>query len=216
MKLHESGEKYLENILILQRQYGKIRSVDLAKAMAISRPSISRAVHILERHHLLSLAEDGYITLSPAGLSYAEKLLHKHLVLLKFFLFLGADREQATNEACNIEHKISDLAVELMSAHMQAAGTPATDKDREHVADAAEASADENLAKACIFEYNVKSINCKSEDVCPFYRLAVANLKELSKAEGGQGELQSVDWRDKAQLTQIAWQQADNLPKNEQ
>lgn len=209
MKLHESGEKYLENILILQRQAGKIRSIDLAKAMDISRPSISRAVHILEKHGLLTLGDDGYITLSETGLAYAEKILHKHLVLLKFFLFLGASREQATSDACNIEHKISSAAVTLIERHLQHNSV-----DLNETENPAGESSEEHLANACIFQYNAQAVNCKSEEVCPFYRLAVANLQSLSKDE--KSDLQNINWNDKAQLTQIALQEADNLSKNQE
>lgn len=114
MKLHESGEDYLENILILKERDGAVRSVDLAREMGFSKPSISRAVHMLEDHGYLTIADSGLIELTELGMQTASAIYEKHLFLTRYFMTLGVDEDTATEDACRIEHVISEKTFEAM------------------------------------------------------------------------------------------------------
>lgn len=114
MKLHESGEDYLENILILKEKLGNVRSVDLAREMGFTKPSISRAVHRLEQEGYLSISDNGFIDLTELGYETAKSIYEKHIFLTRYFISLGVDEETATLDACRIEHVISDKSFEAM------------------------------------------------------------------------------------------------------
>lgn len=107
MKLYESSEDYLERILMLNREGKNVRSIDLAKSFNYSRASISRAIN--------NLADDGYIdiidsilTLTEKGKTIAEKMLERHLLLSSFFMKIGVSEKNAFEDACKIEHDMSD------------------------------------------------------------------------------------------------------------
>lgn len=114
MKLQESGENYLENILILKHRMGRVRSVDLAAEMGFSKPSISRAVHLLEDKKLIVIQNDGTIELTERGREIAEKIYERHLFLTHYLVALGVDEKTAAEDACRMEHCISDLSFEKM------------------------------------------------------------------------------------------------------
>lgn len=108
-RIHESGENYLETILMLQRKMGDVRSIDIAKEMDFSKPSVSRAMNILKEEGLIVFSKNGVIDFTPEGRIKAEKVLDRHLTITDFLLnTLGVSSENAENDACRIEHIISD------------------------------------------------------------------------------------------------------------
>ncbi len=112
MKLMESGEMYLETILILKNKYGYVRSIDIAHEMNYSKPSVSRAISILKEDGYVTNDPHGMILLTDKGLKIAEKIYERHMTLTKYFVWLGVDEETAENDACRIEHIISDETFE--------------------------------------------------------------------------------------------------------
>lgn len=107
MALQESGEMYLETILILSQKNEFVRSVDISEYMGYSKPSVSRAVSLLKKDHFITV-EEGHILLTDKGLETAEKILNRHTVLTQFLITLGVNQETAANDACRIEHVVSD------------------------------------------------------------------------------------------------------------
>lgn len=110
MKIQESGEMYLESIYLIQKEHGNVRSVDVANFTGYSKPSVSRAVGLLKSADLISVADDGVLTLTPKGLHIAERTYERHTVLTEFFKRLGVPDDVASNDACKIEHVISDTS----------------------------------------------------------------------------------------------------------
>ena len=118
MALQESGEMYLETILILSRKNGKVRSVDISEYMGYSKPSVSRAVGLLKKDAFITVEKDGFIQLTEKGIAQAEKILNRHTILTQLLTNLGISRETASNDACRIEHVISDETFEAIRNHM--------------------------------------------------------------------------------------------------
>lgn len=108
MQIHESGEMYLETILVLHRQKPHVRSIDIAEYMNYSKPSISRAVNLLKNDGYIEIDDSGYITLTDKGLEIAEKIYDRHTTLTEYLTRLGVDKKIAAEDACAIEHVISD------------------------------------------------------------------------------------------------------------
>ncbi len=108
MKIHASGEDYLEAILMLQKKTGMVRSVDLARHMGFSKPSISHAVGVLRDGGFLAVDADGYLHLTDTGRKVAEKIYERHCVLTAGLINLGVNPEQAEQDACRMEHVVSD------------------------------------------------------------------------------------------------------------
>ena len=119
MALQESGEMYLETILILSRRGGCVRSVDISEYMGYSKPSVSRAVGLLKSGNYIVIDDDGHITLTEAGLKTAEKIMRRHELLTELLVSLGVDRKVAAADACKMEHVISDETYEAIHNHMQ-------------------------------------------------------------------------------------------------
>lgn len=107
MKLLESGENYLETILILQKNKEHVRSIDIANALSISKPSVSRAVSNLKKTGYLLVSESGYLQLTERGLKIAKQIYERHRFLTVFFMGIGVPESTAVAEACRIEHVIS-------------------------------------------------------------------------------------------------------------
>ena len=107
MKLYASGEDYLEAVLVLQRKQGMVRSVDLARHMGFSKPSISHAVGVLKNGGFLTV-DDGFLHLTVIGREIAEKIYERHLFFMEQLIAAGVDPETAEADACRIEHIISD------------------------------------------------------------------------------------------------------------
>ena len=118
MVLKESGEMYLETILILYRKNPFVRSVDISEYMGYSKPSVSRGMGILKAAGYIVIDKDGHITLTPSGMEIAQKILDRHTVLSQMLMMLGVDREVATADACRIEHVISDESFASIKNHM--------------------------------------------------------------------------------------------------
>ena len=108
MKLYASGEDYLEAVLVLQRKQGMVRSVDLARHMGFSKPSISHAVGVLKNGGFLTVGDDGFLHLTVIGREIAEKIYERHLFFMEQLIAAGVDPKTAEADACRIEHIISD------------------------------------------------------------------------------------------------------------
>ena len=119
MALLESGEMYLETIYVLSLQSSSVRSIDVAEHLGYSKPSVSRAVGLLKKDGLLLMDEMGYLKLMEPGEERARRIYERHTVLSKLLMRLGVDEETATEDACRIEHYISDKSFEAIKAHMR-------------------------------------------------------------------------------------------------
>ena len=122
MAMQESGEMYLETIYLLSRQSGSVRSIDVAEKMGYSKPSVSRAVGLLRNAGLLLMDETGGLKLTEAGEEKARRIYERHTVLSRLLMKLGVDEATATEDACRIEHYISDRSFEAIKAHMRRYG----------------------------------------------------------------------------------------------
>jgi len=118
MALQESGEMYLESILILSRTKGFVRSVDISQHLGYSKPSVSRAVGLLKAGNYITMEDDGEIRLTESGREVAEKILSRHTLLTELLVRLGVDREVASADACKMEHVISDDTFNAIKNHM--------------------------------------------------------------------------------------------------
>ena len=108
MNLQESGEMYLESILVLSKKKDRVRSIDVVEYMGFSKPSVSRAIGLLRGGGYVNMDADGYLTLTEAGLEVASKIYERHSLLSSFLISLGVSEETADADACKIEHHISD------------------------------------------------------------------------------------------------------------
>lgn len=118
MHMQESGEMYLETILILSRTKGQARSIDIVDYMSFSKPSVSRAVGLLKSGGYILVDPEGYITLTDAGREVAEKIYERHTTLTELLTRLGVDPDVAAEDACRMEHTISDESFEALKRHM--------------------------------------------------------------------------------------------------
>ena len=118
-QLRRSGEDYLESILVIRNRQGEVRSVDIAREMQVSKPSVSRAVGLLKDGGFIKIDEDGYITFTEAGSMVAESIYEKHVVLSDWPVNLGVDKEVATDDACRLEHDISIESCDKLKMHIQ-------------------------------------------------------------------------------------------------
>ncbi|HXK98777.1 metal-dependent transcriptional regulator [Acetomicrobium sp.] len=118
MKIRESAENYLETILILTKRQGSVRSIDIAKELGFSKASVSVAMKKLRENGCIKMDSDGYITLTDKGRSIAEAIYERHTLLSNWLMQLGVDRERAVEDACQIEHVISDESFEALKGHV--------------------------------------------------------------------------------------------------
>lgn len=119
MNLQESGEMYLETILVLSEKKGVVRSIDVCDHMGFSKPSVSRAIHLLEDGGYLTVDEKGYLTLTGEGRDVAAKIYERHKLLTAFLKQIGVEDPIATDDACRMEHDISDVTFEALKRHME-------------------------------------------------------------------------------------------------
>ena len=119
MKIHASGEDYLEAVLILQKKQGMVRSIDLARHMGFSKPSISHAVGVLRDGGFLTMDEDGFLHLTDIGREVAEKIYERHQFFTEQLVAAGVDQETAEQDACRIEHAISDTSFRKLKEKVQ-------------------------------------------------------------------------------------------------
>ena len=122
MQLLESGEMYLETILILTIRDQTVRSIDVAKYMGFSKPSVSRAVGRLKEQGYITVDAEGNILLSDSGGAIAEKIYERHQVLSALLMRLGVSEQTAADDACKIEHDISDETFEAIKRHVEIYG----------------------------------------------------------------------------------------------
>ena len=120
MHIHESGEMYLETIHVLSQKNGSVRSVDVSEHMGYSKPSVSRAVGLLKSGGYILVDKDGYITLTDEGLSVAKKIYERHTVLSNMLMALGVSAATASEDACRLEHAISDESFEAIKRYIEA------------------------------------------------------------------------------------------------
>lgn len=118
MRLQESGEMYLETILILSKKSNSVRSIDVSEYMSFSKPSVSRAVNLLKDGGYILISKEGYITLTSSGREIAEKIYERHTILTKCLVALGVGEETAAEDACKIEHDISDETFSAIKSHV--------------------------------------------------------------------------------------------------
>ena len=118
MGIRESGEMYLETIHVLLKKNGSVRSVDVSEHMGYSKPSVSRAVGLLKKGEYIQVDKDGYITLTDKGRDVAEKIYERHTVLSRMLMALGVSAETAAEDACRLEHAISDESFEAIKKHI--------------------------------------------------------------------------------------------------
>lgn len=117
--LHESGENYLETILVLRNKGIDVRSIDIVHEMALSKPSVSRAMGILREGGFINVDRDGYITLTETGNEVAERIYERHRVLTEWLVDIGVDEKTAAEDACKIEHDISIESFDKLKAHLR-------------------------------------------------------------------------------------------------
>ena len=117
MKIHESAENYLETILILQKRQGLVRSIDIAGELSFSKPSVSVAMKNLRLNGYIDVSKDGYITLLDKGREIAEKIYERHTLFSDWLMALGVSPQVAAEDACRIEHVISNETFEAFKAH---------------------------------------------------------------------------------------------------
>ena len=119
MKIQESGEMYLETIFVLSKDNANVRSIDIADHMGVTKPSVSRAVGLLRTGGYINMDENGYLTLTDLGREVAMKMYERHQLLSDLFVRLGVSPECASDDACKIEHHISDETFAAIKAFMK-------------------------------------------------------------------------------------------------
>ena len=119
MSIKESGEMYLESIYVLCKSKSSVRSIDIAEHMNYTKPSVSRAVGLLKKEGYILVDNDGYITLTDSGTQLAEKIFERRTILTKMLMGLGVDEETAADDACRIEHVISDKSFLAIKEHIK-------------------------------------------------------------------------------------------------
>ena len=119
MKIQESGEMYLETILILSQKSPYVRSIDVGEYMGFSKPSVSHAMGLLRSGGYVNMDENGYLTLTEAGAELAGKIYVRHRVLTRILTLLGVDEKVAAEDACKMEHDISDVSFAALKHHVE-------------------------------------------------------------------------------------------------
>lgn len=120
MKRLESQEDYLEKILQISQEKDNVHAIDIARGLSFSKPSVSVAMNKLKEQGYIEINDKGEITLTPSGLAIAEKTLEKHTILTEMLVHLGVDEETAKEDACKMEHDISDKTWDAIKKHFEA------------------------------------------------------------------------------------------------
>ena len=118
MRIQESGEMYLESIFVLSQTKSIVRSIDVGEYMGYSKPSVSRAIGLLKSGGYVTADKDGYLKLTESGAEVAHKMYDRHRLLSEFLVSLGVSENVASEDACKIEHVISDESFEAIKAHV--------------------------------------------------------------------------------------------------
>ena len=119
MHIQESGEMYLETIFVISKERDTVRSIDVAEHLGYSKPSVSRAMGILKNGGYITMDAHGALTLTDTGREIAEKIYERHTFLTKFLMAIGVSEATASEDACKIEHVISDEAFDAMKSHAE-------------------------------------------------------------------------------------------------
>jgi len=119
MPIQESGEMYLETILYLTKEKGSVRAIDVAEHMGYSKPSVSRAVGLLKNGGYIEVDSEGLLILTKYGKDIAEKIYERHTMLTELFVRLGVDKETASDDACKIEHHLSDQTFTAIKSYIE-------------------------------------------------------------------------------------------------
>ena len=114
MNLQESGQMYLETIYVLTKKSSAVRAIDVGESMGFSKPSVSRALGLLKKGGFVEVDENGFLSLTDMGKEVAEKIYARHTVMMKILVHLGIDKETAAEDACKLEHAISDKSFEAI------------------------------------------------------------------------------------------------------
>ncbi len=122
MKILESGENYLETILMLKESKGSVRSIDIVRQMNFSKPSVSRAMSLLRENGYITMDKEGWIQLTESGMEVASRIYERHRLLTKWLMALGVSPEAAAEDACRMEHDISNETFEKLKAHIEKVG----------------------------------------------------------------------------------------------
>ncbi|QOX64884.1 metal-dependent transcriptional regulator [Anoxybacterium hadale] len=119
MEMHESGENYLETILMLKERMGQVRSIDIANEMGFTKPSISVAMKKLRENGYIEVDEEGYITLKDDGYEIATRIYERHKTVAQLLMLLGVKEETALDDACRMEHDISEESYQSLKKHYE-------------------------------------------------------------------------------------------------
>lgn len=119
MPIQESGEMYLESILVLSRKKPNVRAIDVGEYMGFSKPSVSRALGLLKNGGFVTADEHGFLTLTKEGRAIAEKIYERHTELTNYLTLIGVDKEIASEDACKLEHVLSDESFEAIKKQLQ-------------------------------------------------------------------------------------------------
>ncbi len=119
MNLQESGEMYLETILVLSKKKERVRAIDICEYLDYSKPSVSRALGLLKEGDYVTVGNNGALSLTESGLRIATKIYERHELLTELLMRLGVSEETADRDACKIEHRISDESFEAIKAHLR-------------------------------------------------------------------------------------------------
>lgn len=123
MTIRESGEMYLETIYILSQKSSSVRSIDVGTYMGYSKPSVSRAIGLLKKDGYIAIDENGYLKLTEQGECKAKRIYERHTLLSQLLMNLGVDEETATEDACRIEHYISQKTFDAIKEHVKKYGS---------------------------------------------------------------------------------------------
>ncbi len=119
MRILESSEDYLEAMLMMKERHGYIRSIDIANELNVTKPSVSYATKRLRQNGYITMDQDGLITLTDTGMAIASRVYERHKTLSAFFMYLGVDEETAREDACKVEHDLSETTYEAMKRHAE-------------------------------------------------------------------------------------------------
>ncbi|MDD3164474.1 MAG: metal-dependent transcriptional regulator [Oscillospiraceae bacterium] len=117
MKIHKASEDYLEAMLMMQEKHGYIRSIDVAEQLGVTKPSVSYSTKRLREAGYLTMDGESYITLTDTGMEIAKRMYERHQLLTAFFVHLGVDAETAREDACKVEHDLSEKTFDAICRH---------------------------------------------------------------------------------------------------
>ena len=123
MAIQESGEMYLETIYVLSQKSASVRAIDVGESLGFSKPSVSRAIGLLKKDELVTTDELGYLKLTEEGEKRAKQIYERHTILTALFIRLGVDEKTAADDACRIEHYISDATFQAVKDHLSKYGS---------------------------------------------------------------------------------------------